>query len=343
MTKKFNDNSRFLGLVVCLLTCIIFSSTLIKHWPQNSEINEIKFLISKGETLTDISKKLYRMDIISNMTMFKIAVQLKGLASKLPTGNFKIKNFKTNNDIIKQLVNGKPITKKVTLLEGWSAIKTVAYLSNTMNFKKDSLTALLTDKKFINSIGFDGSNLEGYLFPDTYYFFEGETYNSIIKRLYLEYTKFWNKEHLSQLKLLRMTKQDITTLASIIEGEAMIDAEREVISSVYHNRLKIGMKLQADPTVQYVIKDGPRRLLNKDLLIDSPYNTYMNKGLPPGPINSPGYKSLKAALYPSNDDYLYFVARGDGHHTFSKNEKGHLKAKKIFQKIRRNVKKEQSK
>ena len=343
MTKKFNDNSKFLGLVVCLLTCTIFISTSIKHWPQNSEINEIKFLISRGETLTDISKNLYKMDIISNMTMFKISVQLKGLASKLPTGYFSLKNFKTNNDIIKQLVNGKPITKKVTILEGWSASKTVAHLSKTMNFEKNSLTTLLIDKKFLDLIDFEGNNLEGYLFPDTYYFFEGETPNSIVKRLYLEYTKFWNQEHLSQLKLIGMTKQDITTLASIIEGEAMIDTEREVISSVYHNRLRIGMKLQADPTVQYVIKDGPRRLLNKDLLLDSPYNTYMNKGLPPGPINSPGYKSLKAALYPSNDNYLYFVAREDGFHTFSKNKEEDLKAKKIFQKIRRKVKKEQSK
>tara|TARA_Y100000741_G_scaffold267763_1_gene208099 strand:- start:449 stop:763 length:315 start_codon:yes stop_codon:yes gene_type:complete len=99
------------------------------------------------------------------------------------------------------------------------------------------------------------------------------------------------------------------------------------------------MKLQADPTVQYIIKDGPRRLLNKDLKIKSPYNTYLNKGLPPGPINSPGFESLKAALNPEENEYLYFVAKGDGYHTFSKNEKDHERAKRAFQRVRRKVKK----
>ena len=102
------------------------------------------------------------------------------------------------------------------------------------------------------------------------------------------------------------------------------------------------MKLQADPTVQYIIKDGPRRLLNKDLRIKSPYNTYLYQGLPPGPINSPGFESLNAALYPEENEYLYFVAKGDGYHTFSKNEKDHERAKRAFQRVRRKVKKERA-
>ena len=139
---------------------------------------------------------------------------------------------------------------------------------------------------------------------------------------------------------IKLTQHQIVTLASIIEGEAIHDSERPIISAVYHNRLKIGMKLQADPTVQYIIKDGPRRLLNKDLKIKSPYNTYLYQGLPPGPINSPGFESLKAALNPEKNNYLYFVARGDGYHTFSKNEKDHERAKRAFQRVRRKVKKE---
>ena len=135
-------------------------------------------------------------------------------------------------------------------------------------------------------------------------------------------------------------RHQILTLASIIEGEAIYDSERPIISAVYHNRLKRGMKLQADPTVQYIIKDGPRRLLNKDLRIKSPYNTYLYEGLPPGPINSPGFKSLNAALYPDENDYLYFVAKGDGYHTFSKNEKEHERAKRAFQRVRKKVKKD---
>ena len=125
------------------------------------------------------------------------------------------------------------------------------------------------------------------------------------------------------------------TLASIIEGEAIYNSERSTISAVYHNRLKLGMKLQADPTIQYIIKDSPRRLLNKDLKIDSPYNTYLHNGLPPAPVNNPGKASILAALFPEENEFLYFVARGDGYHTFSKTQEEHNRAKREFQKFRR--------
>jgi UPF0755 protein len=145
------------------------------------------------------------------------------------------------------------------------------------------------------------------------------------------------------MKELGMDEKEIITLASIIEGEAIYDRERPVISGVYHNRLNIGMRLQADPTIQYIIEGSPRRLLNKDLKIKSPYNTYLNEGLPPGPINNPGIESIKAALYPVETDYLYFVAKGDGYHTFSRTKEEHNIAKRKFQKIRRQLKKQQSK
>ena len=182
--------------------------------------------------------------------------------------------------------------------------------------------------------------MEGYLYPDTYYFFEGENVKSVIKRLVKEYKYFWTDSNITKASSISLTQHQILTLASIIEGEAIYDSERPIISAVYHNRLKRGMRLQADPTVQYIIKDGPRRLLNKDLRIKSPYNTYLYEGLPPGPINSPGFQSLSAALYPDENDYLYFVAKGDGYHTFSKNEKEHERAKRAFQRVRKKVKRD---
>ena len=143
-----------------------------------------------------------------------------------------------------------------------------------------------------------------------------------------------------QMKKIKMTEVEVLTLASIIEGEAIYDRERPIISGVYHNRLNTGMRLQADPTIQYIIDESPRRLLNRDLKIDSPYNTYLYNGLPPGPINNPGLESIKAALYPESNDYFYFVARGDGYHTFSKTKEQHNKAKRDFQKVRRNLRKQ---
>ena len=136
------------------------------------------------------------------------------------------------------------------------------------------------------------------------------------------------------------TPYEALILASIIEREAVLSSEQEKIASVFLARLEINMKLQADPTVQYIIDDGPRRLLNKDLRIKSLYNTYIYQGLPPGPINSPGEQSLIAALSPQANDYLYFVAKGDGYHTFSRNEKEHERAKRAFQRVRKKVKRE---
>jgi UPF0755 protein len=158
-----------------------------------------------------------------------------------------------------------------------------------------------------------------------------------------EFKKFWTDNRIARAKQLNMTKHEIVTLASIIEGEAIYDKERSIISGVYHNRLNIGMRLQADPTIQYIIEDGPRRLLNRDLKVKSPYNTYLHEGLPPGPINSPGEESLVAALYPEKNEYLFFVARGDGYHTFTSNEHDHNKEKRKFQKIRRNARKNKKK
>ena len=126
-------------------------------------------------------------------------------------------------------------------------------------------------------------------------------------------------------------------MASIVEGEAMIDEEKPVIAGVFFNRLRKRIRLAADPTIQYIIPDGPRRLLNGDLKIESPYNTYIHYGLPPGPINNPGEASIKAALFPDNNKYLYFVARGDGGHTFSRTMEEHLQAKRKFDRHRREV------
>ena len=145
---------------------------------------------------------------------------------------------------------------------------------------------------------------------------------------------------LRKLNEMSFTPHQVLTLASIIEGEALLDEERPVIASLYHNRLKRGMKLQADPTIQYIIKGPPRRLLIKDLKIDSPYNTYIYKGLPPGPINNPGEASIRATIFPADTNYLYMVAVGDGSHTFSRTLSEHNKAKEAFDKVRREVARE---
>jgi len=321
---------------------IIIATFLVTvfYWPQNNINKEIKITINHGESLSVISKKLQKNGVITNENIFEVATKIRGLDTSIPVGTFLMQNVKVNHDIINHLVFGNPERKKVTLLEGWNIKQTSNHLSKEMGFDYNTIVEIINNTSFINSLGIKSQSLEGYLFPDTYYFFEGENVNSVIKRLVKEYKYFWTDSNITKASSISLTQHQILTLASIIEGEAIYDSERPIISAVYHNRLKRGMKLQADPTVQYIIKDGPRRLLIKDLRIKSPYNTYLYEGLPPGPINSPGFKSLSAALYPDKNDYLYFVAKGDGYHTFSKNEKEHERAKRAFQRVRKKVKRD---
>ena len=185
-------------------------------------------------------------------------------------------------------------------------------------------------KEIIQDFNIKGKSLEGYLYPDTYYLYHDSSPDEIINILLTEFWKRFDKNLINRTNQLGLSVHQVVTLASIIEGEAMLSSERKTISSVYHNRLKINMKLQADPTIQYIIPGPPKTLSIRDLRIKSDYNTYQNYGLPPGPINNPGIESIIAALYPEDTNFLYFVAQGDGSHAFTTNEKDHEEAKRIY-------------
>ena len=331
----------FISYFIVYLSVIISTVYIsIYFWPQTNMSSIKKIRITHGETLPGISNVLKNKGIISNKWLFEFFTKLKGYDKSIQAGTFTFKNVRTNNDIIENLVYGKPDRKKITFLEGWNMEQVARHLEKEMKFNYYEVIDLFKDENFIKKLKLNVNTLEGYLFPETYYFFEGVDKKYLVKRLVNEHKLFWNKENISKADSLGFSPYEIIIIASIIEGEAIYDSERPTISAVYHNRLKRGMKLQADPTVQYIIKDGPRRLLNRDLRIKSPYNTYMYKGLPPGPISSPGTQSLLAALNPQINDYLYFVAKGDGYHTFSRNEKEHERAKRAFQRVRKKVKRE---
>ena len=321
--------------------CLTFYLTM-NYWPQTNIGSMKKVKINHGATLSNISDKLNKKGLVTNKWVFEFLTKIKGLEKSMQAGTFRVSNVHTNKEVINNIVFGSPDRKKITFLEGWNMNQVARHLSEELNFNYSEVLKLFSDEKLIKELQINSNTLEGYLFPETYYFFEGVDEISVIKRLVKEHKRFWNDANISKADSLGFTSYEIITLASIIEGEAIYDSERSIISAVYHNRLKIGMKLQADPTVQYIIDDGPRRLLNRDLRIKSPYNTYMYQGLPPGPINSPGRQSLIAALSPQNNDYLYFVAKGDGYHTFSKNEKEHERAKRAFQRVRKKVRRERA-
>lgn len=314
-------------LSIAITILIIFVTSILSV--NNREINSSVITIEKGMSLNSVSNLLLENEIIVNQNIFKLKVITRGLASKIPTGRFLIDGKISDALLIDLIFNKGPIKLKLTIPEG----------SQSKNLFKDINTLLNTDydfNKYFNSTEIleqykvDASSLEGYLYPDTYYLYHDSSPEEIIDILLSEFWKKFDENLQDRANQLGFSVHEVVTLASIIEGEAMLDSERSTISSVYHNRLKINMKLQADPTIQYIIPGPPKTLSNRDLRIKSDYNTYQNYGLPPGPINNPGIASIKAALYPEDTNFLFFVAQGDGSHAFTTNEKDHEEAKRIY-------------
>lgn len=326
-------------IMISVLSSMLFYYGIVLLWPQLNSENSTKISISKGSTLIDVSNQLFDQRIIKNKKSFILAVKTLGYEKDLPAGKFLIEEATTNYCIIKKIVNSVALSKKMTILEGWSVNDIALELESKFNIKKDSFLKAVKSRRLLRNWKIDSNSFEGYLFPDTYLLPEDASSEDVINKMVFEYNNNITPAMRTRMAEINLSENEVLTLASIIEGEAIFDSERPRISGVYHNRLKKRMRLQADPTIQYIIEDSPRRLLNKDLKIESPYNTYLNYGLPPGPINNPGIESIKAALYPEDVDFLFFVARGDGYHTFTRTEKEHNEAKKEFQKIRRKNKK----
>ena len=314
-------------LSIAITILIIFVTSILSV--NNREVNSSVITIEKGMSLNSVSNLLFENEIIVNQNIFKLKVITRGLASKIPTGRFLIDGKISDAILIDLIFNKGPIKLKLMIPEG----------SQSKNLFQDINTLLNTDydfNKYFNSneilekYKVNASSLEGYLYPDTYYLYHDSSPEQIIDILLSEFWKKFDENLQDRANQLGFSVHEVVTLASIIEGEAMLDSERSTISSVYHNRLKINMKLQADPTIQYILPGPPKTLSNRDLRTKSDYNTYQNYGLPPGPINNPGIASIKAALYPEDTNFLFFVAQGDGSHAFTTNEKDHEEAKRIY-------------
>ena len=312
--------------IVITILIIVATSVLSIN---NREINATIITIEKGMSLNTVSELLLDEDVVINQNIFKLKVLGRGLASKVPTGKFLIEGKISDAIIIDLIFNKGPIKLKLTIPEGLQSKKLFKKINSLLNTDYD-FDQYFESQNILEQYNISAKTLEGYLYPNTYYIYHNTNPKEIIDILLKEFWNQFDKNLQDRANQLGFSVHEVVTLASIIEGEAMLDSERETISSVYHNRLKINMKLQADPTIQYILSGPPKALSNRDLRVKSDYNTYQNYGLPPGPINNPGIESIKAALYPKDTNFLFFVAQGDGSHAFTTNEKDHEEAKKIY-------------
>tara|TARA_B100001113_G_scaffold350663_1_gene348233 strand:- start:1957 stop:2946 length:990 start_codon:yes stop_codon:yes gene_type:complete len=315
------------NISVAITILIIFATSFISI--NNREIDSTIITIEKGMSLNKVSELLYEKNILVNEDIFKLKVIGRRLASKVPTGKFLIEGKISDAILIDLIFNKGPIKLKLTVPEGLQSKKLFENINTLLN-KEYDFDQYFKSQFILNKYNINAKTLEGYLYPNTYYLYHDSSPEEIIDILLQEFWNQFDKNLQDRANQLGLSVHEVVTLASIIEGEAMLDTERETISSVYHNRLKINMKLQADPTIQYIIPGPPKALSIKDLRIKSDYNTYLNYGLPPGPINNPGIESLKAALYPKKTNFLFFVAQGDGSHAFTTNEKDHEEAKRVY-------------
>jgi UPF0755 protein len=309
-----------------ILTYLTFWYRYYSHSDTSKVVN-----IHNNSNIREIANILYERDVIYNKPLFVFATYMLGLSNKLYAGSYSMKNGLSNYEVLKILSNHEQqIIQRVTIREGLSAKQIAGIFRSKLNIDSSKFLKLTKDTNFIvNKCHLNVNSLEGFLFPKTYNFFWDPSEEDIIFTMTKEFRRVFNDTLQKRMNELNLNLKDVVTFASIIEGEAKLDEERPIIAGVYFNRLKKNMYLEADPTIQYVLPNGPRRLFNSDYKFPSSYNTYLHPGLPPGPINNPGEKSILAVLYPEKHNYLYFVAKGDGGHLFSESYQQHIKAKSM--------------
>lgn len=305
--------------------------------PQSLNSDRKVVVIPRGANITKIAAILHGTGVIESERNFIWVAKLTGYEKKLKAGKFQISGSVSNLEAARILFTSKPFEQQITIPEGVTSRKIASLLAKEVEIDSTQFVNLVNDGAFAHTLGVHANGLEGYLFPDSYRLYWGLSAKDAAEIMVKQFFRHLPDSAAIESARRGYTLHQIVTLASIIEGEAVIDSERQIISAVYYNRLRKGIRLQADPTIQYIIPDGPRRLLSKDLQIDSPYNTYLYRGLPPGPINNPGRRSIEAALQPADVPYLYFVARGDGSHIFSVTLTQHNRAKQNFERYRREV------
>lgn len=329
--KKNKFNIPFLVLFIVIVLLLQIQTSLE---PFDKSQGEVRVQIPAGSSTRQIAAILHSEDLIENEYIFLAYAKLAGYDKKLKAGNYVLSKSLSLSQLLEQLSKGQADVVAFTVPEGYSVEQIAELLAQKGLVNKDEFLDLAKHGDF-NNLYVNNElnveyNLEGYLFPDTYHVSPDSSAEEIINLMLKRFAEIYDEEAQARAKNIGLKDQELITLASMIEKEAKLDSDRSLIAGVIYNRLKKGMRLQIDATIQYIYKQPKARLTYKDLEIESPYNTYLHEGLPPGPIASPGKAAIEAALYPAETDFLYYVAKSDGSHVFSKTLKEHNEAKKKY-------------
>lgn len=333
-----NGNTiRRIALGVVLL--IVFVVLSIGAWyalyvfnpgPQTDNKTEV-VIIPKGTSVRGIGVILDGSGIIRNDIRFLLLAKISGYGSKLQAGEFRLPTGLQPGEVLKTLASARSVQYSVTIPEGLRVSEIADIFAEGGWCEPDSFINLAYDKQFLEKIGFgDIVSLEGYLFPDTYLFTRDSfTVEKILTLMVKRFAGVWSELEAGFDQ--KADRERTVTLASIVEKETGAPEERPLIAGVFHNRLRVGMRLQSDPTVVYGVKGFSGSITRKDLVTPTPYNTYTLPGLPAGPICNPGRKALEAVLHPTPTKNLYFVSKNDGTHHFSASLSEHNRAVQKYQ------------
>jgi len=289
---------------------------------------EVVIEVPVGAPFDAVVDTLEARGLVGHPSLFGAYARLRGVARAIRAGSYSFPADAGWDHILDDLVAGRILTVPVTIPEGFTLPRIAERIAPIVEDHPDTVRRRLQRGELLDSVRVPGPGLEGFLFPDTYRFARGTSLVRVVRTMVERYREFWTPERRARLDSLEMTEAELVTLASIVQAEGRVEAEMDTIASVYHNRLARGYRLEADPTVLYALGGHRERLLYAamDSVADHPYNTYTRRGLPPGPIGSPGSHALLATLEPASTDYLYFVARPGGTHIFSRTLVEHNRA-----------------
>ncbi len=307
-----------------LLACLSwYLFCLISSPGHGSVIRDISFPAGSG--IRKLANKLKDGGVIRSSWHFVLMTRLRGDSHHLKAGEYRISDAMTPDDILSKIVSGDVDYRKFTLPEGYSIYQAAELLEQKGYFKKNVFLDKCCDKVLLAHLGIKEASAEGYLYPATYNLSRVGGEEQLLEQMIGQFNKAYSGIK-GWEEAGSFSRHDVVTLASMIEKEAVSANEKPIISSVFHNRLRIGMPLQSDPTAVYGVRSFSGKVSKADIMRPSPYNTYLNKGLPPGPIGNPGKDAVQAAINPAKSDFLYFVARQDGTHQFSRTLEEHNRA-----------------
>ncbi len=318
-----------------LLVGVLFFGYVFFGGNDFADTTHKQFFVSKGETFSQVADSLAEQGVVRSRALFVLVARVLGGAEHVQVGKYVFASGVSNVGLFLSLRSGKGAELiAVTIPEGLRSQRQAHIYARTIGIDSSRYIGLVHDPGLARSLGIEGASLEGYLLPDTYWFAWQPGEEEVIRRMVDQFWRFYSDSLRERQSELGWTTAQVLTLASIVEGEAVRADERAIISGVYWNRLRRGMRLEADPTIQFIVNDRPRRLSYEDLKVDNPYNTYRRPGLPPGPVNNPGRASILAALYPAHHNYVFFVSNGRGGHWFASTYSEHMRNVRQFRRYR---------